>query len=99
TADHIARLNGLPLTHPNRIGAGCIYILQQSIQQGHVYLPIDVCIRKVIQLLTNSEQIIVVENVSEVLEILNKDKSVIIQERKLFLPYLYNADDGFEYYI
>jgi len=95
TADHIARMNGLPLTHPNRIGAGCIYILQKSIQQGHVYLPVDECVRKVIQLLTNSEQIIGVEDVSEVLENLNKDKSVIIQERKVFLPSLYYAEDGF----
>src|SRR5699024_5218999 len=41
TADYIANQNGLSLTHPNRIGAGCIYMLEKSIQDGHVYLPMD----------------------------------------------------------
>src|SRR5699024_11871855 len=31
TADRIAKQNGLSTTHPNRIGAGFIYILQQSV--------------------------------------------------------------------
>src|SRR5699024_1813913 len=55
TADDIAEKNGISLTHPNRIGAGCIYILQKSVQVGHVYLPIDICVDQVISLLSTVE--------------------------------------------
>src|SRR5699024_10408344 len=50
TADMIAEKNGLPPEHPNRISAGCIYILQQSVQEGHVFLPIDLLVGRVSEL-------------------------------------------------
>lgn len=40
-ADQIAQQNGISTTHPNRIGAGCVYVLQQSILDGHVFLPLE----------------------------------------------------------
>ncbi|WP_240452292.1 ATP-dependent RecD-like DNA helicase [Virgibacillus sp. YIM 98842] len=93
TADEIARKNGLSATHPNRIGAGCIYVLQKSIQHGHVFLPMENCIAHVLQLLPASglTETIVHERLKE----LNADKSVIISERNVYLPSLYYAEDGF----
>ncbi|PAV28952.1 ATP-dependent RecD-like DNA helicase [Virgibacillus profundi] len=93
TADEIARQNGLSLTHPNRIGAGCIYILQKSIQDGHVYLPLDTCVYQVLHLLSN--QSISQTIITDRLEELNTDKSVIVQNGKVYLPSLYYAEDGF----
>lgn len=95
TADHIARQNGLSMSHPNRIGAGCIYILQKSIQQGHVYLPIDQCIPRVTQLLSHPEYAIDDQQVSHIIEELNKSKSIIVQDGRVYLPSLYYAEDGF----
>lgn len=95
TADHIARKNGLSLSHPNRIGAGCIYILEKSIQQGHVYLPVDQCMQKVSQLLYHPDTMISSDDISNVIEDLNSSKSVILQEGRLYLPSLYYAEDGF----
>ncbi|MFD2046177.1 ATP-dependent RecD-like DNA helicase [Ornithinibacillus salinisoli] len=95
TADDIARKNGLSLTHPNRIGAGCIYVLQKSIQDGHVYLPIEECIGQVIQLLLNPEQSLDQASISSRLEELNKEKTVILQQGNVYLPSLYYAEDGF----
>jgi len=94
TADMIARKNGLPLTHPNRISAGCVFILQKSIQDGHVYLPLDILIPQVVDLLSGQETI--KESViTERLEALNTDKEVIIQNGNAYLPSLYYAEDGF----
>lgn len=39
TADRIAQSLGLPFDHPSRIEAGLVYVLNQSSDAGHVYLP------------------------------------------------------------
>ncbi|MEC5422161.1 ATP-dependent RecD-like DNA helicase [Virgibacillus sp. C22-A2] len=93
TADEIARKNGLSLTHPNRIGAGCIYVLQKSVQEGHVYLPLEICVRQVLDLLSNQE--LSDQVISTRLTEMNTDKSVIIQHGNIYLPSLYYAEDGF----
>lgn len=93
TADQIARQNGLSPTHPNRIGAGCVYVLQKSVKDGHVYLPVTDCVYQVAELLSNqsiSEDVII-----ERLEELNKAKTMIVQNGKVYLPSLYYAEDGF----
>ncbi|WP_164668520.1 SF1B family DNA helicase RecD2 [Virgibacillus doumboii] len=95
TADQIARQNGLSLTHPSRIGAGCIYVLQKNIQDGHVYLPVDTCTRQVLDLLLNPEQTLTVETISNRLEDLNKEKEIILKDGNVYLPSLYYAEDGF----
>lgn len=95
TADGIAKQNGLSLTHPNRIGAGCIYILEKSLQKGHVYLPVQECIDQVIDLLRHPEQVLTAETITDRLQGLNTDKSVIIHEENIYLPSLYYAEDGF----
>ncbi|WP_425435167.1 SF1B family DNA helicase RecD2 [Oceanobacillus rekensis] len=93
TADEIAGKNGLSLTHPNRIGAGCIYTLQKSIQEGHVYLPLDFCVDQVMGLLSihPAELSIITDRLEE----LNTEKKLIIHEGNLYLPSLYYAEDGF----
>lgn len=93
TADRIAEKNGLSLTHPNRIGAGCIYILDRSIQDGHVYLPIDYLVQQVIELLATEE--LSIDHIIDRLKELNVEKTVIVQEEKVYLPSLYYAEDGF----
>ncbi|WP_249871008.1 SF1B family DNA helicase RecD2 [Oceanobacillus saliphilus] len=93
TADEIASQNGLPLTHPNRIGAGCIYVLQRSVQEGHVFLPIDLCMDEVMGLLAfhPDETSIITDRLEE----LNTEKKVILLEGNVYLPSLYYAEDGF----
>ncbi|QKY69543.1 ATP-dependent RecD-like DNA helicase [Lentibacillus sp. CBA3610] len=95
TADQIARTNGLSLTHPSRIGAGCIYVLQKNIQDGHVFLPIDACVHQVIDLLAHPDQQLNREMVTNRLETLNQEKDVILNEGNVYLPSLYYAEDGF----
>src|SRR5690625_6208079 len=51
TADKIAQYNGISKTDPNRIQASCIYALQLSVLEGHVYLPIEKCMDEMIRIL------------------------------------------------
>lgn len=95
TADSIAQQNGLSLIHPNRIGAGCVYVLQKNIQNGHVYLPIENCTNQVKNLLLNPEQPLTMETILNRLEELNKEKVIIMQNGNVYLPSLYYAEDGF----
>lgn len=95
TADEIARSNGLSLTHPSRIGAGCIYVLQKNIQDGHVFLPIETCARQVAYLLVHPELKLTNDMVVNRLEALNKEKDVILADGNVYLPSLYYAEDGF----
>lgn len=92
-ADNIARQNGLSLTHPNRIGAGCIYTLQQSTLKGHVFLPIDECITLILRLLKTND--VTKELVVECLEALNQNESIVIRDNNVYLPSLYYAETGF----
>ncbi|ASN05140.1 SF1B family DNA helicase RecD2 [Virgibacillus necropolis] len=94
-ADEIAGLNGLSLTHPNRIGAGCLFVMQKSVQDGNVYLPVNECITNVIQLLGKTNTELDKETVKNQLESLNTDKTMIIQNANVYLPSLYYAEDGF----
>lgn len=94
-ADEIAAINGLSLTHPNRIGAGCIFVMQKSLQDGHVYLPLEECITNVIQLLGKSTAQLDEATVRNRLDGLNTDKIMIIQDGQVYLPSLYYAEDGF----
>ncbi|WP_047986375.1 SF1B family DNA helicase RecD2 [Ornithinibacillus californiensis] len=95
TADEIAKKNGISLSSPNRIGAGCIYILQKSVQDGHVFLPLDQCLAEIGSLLRGPGQELTQEEISAVLEELNKEKKVILYNGNVYLPTLYYAEDGF----
>lgn len=93
TADYIANQNGLSLTHPNRIGAGCIYVLDKSIQDGHVFLPTEHLIELVLQLLATAA--LTTDNIVDRLKELNVEKKLIVEDGHVYLPSLYYAEDGF----
>ncbi len=93
TADKIARQNGLELNHPNRIGAGSIYILQQYVQNGHVYTPLDLLIRDVHQLL--GFHAINVEEIERSIQQLHDDERVIVEDERVYSRTLFYAEHGF----
>lgn len=95
TADRMAQKNGLSLTHPNRIGAGCIYILQKSVQIGHVYLPLENCIEQVLELLSDGISNLTADMIGDQIREMNARKTVIMMDENVYLPSLYYAEDGF----
>jgi exodeoxyribonuclease V alpha subunit len=51
TADRIARALGLPLEHPSRIEAGIIFALNETIGEGHVFIPRETLAERAVELL------------------------------------------------
>lgn len=92
TADQIAFHHGLSPTHDNRIRAGCLYVLQESVQEGHVFLPLSECISQVKLLLNthNLEDEVVTKGIQQ----LRDEEYLIIRDEKVYLPSLYYAEKG-----
>lgn len=58
TADRIARALGLPVDHPSRIEAGIVFALNETINEGHVYVPKEMLGQRAIELLEVSPDLI-----------------------------------------
>lgn len=93
TADKIAEINQMDRADQHRLRASCIYALQISINDGHVYLPIDECLQKMQEiLLLNS---VTDEELLEQITSLVDEKRVIRQDDFIYLESLYYAEDHF----
>jgi exodeoxyribonuclease V alpha subunit len=74
TADRLAQSLGLPADHPKRIEAGIVYYLEETIGEGNVFVPKEVLIEAVNQLLEVEASLI-----PEALERLEKHKAIVIE--------------------
>lgn len=98
-ADQIARSNNLPNDHPARLKAACIYTLQNNIQNGHVYLPLEKLLMEMDELLDGEQYAIDPEKMSEQIMELNREKRILLAEKKVYLPSLYYSETGFASHI
>ena len=89
TADAIARNLGVKKDSPLRIKAGIDYILVQSAEQGHTYLPPEELKKKVIKLLDVEEELL-----DEVISTLQQEKKIIVENGAVYHPSLYSAEVG-----
>ncbi|MFC7060729.1 ATP-dependent RecD-like DNA helicase [Halobacillus seohaensis] len=95
-ADEIAKMQDLPDDHPTRIRAACLYIMQQSLSAGHVYLPTENCLSQVESLLNSGgNKAITFDQLSQQVIQLAEDRYVFIEEERVYLPSLYHAENGF----
>ncbi|KAB8127306.1 ATP-dependent RecD-like DNA helicase [Gracilibacillus oryzae] len=94
-ADQIARQNGITVDHPTRLQAACIFVLQNSIQDGHTYLPLDYLLSEMDQMLDGVTNDISPDKMTEQIVELNKEKEIIVTDNKAYLPSLYYSETGF----
>ncbi|SER73436.1 exodeoxyribonuclease V alpha subunit [Gracilibacillus ureilyticus] len=94
-ADQIARQNGITVDHPQRLQAACVFVLQNSLQDGHVYLPLDYMLQKMDELLEGVANEISPDKMTEQIVELNKEKEIIVTDGKAYLPSLYYSETGF----
>lgn len=59
TADRIARELGLPMEHPSRVEVGITYVLDQMVEQGHVFVPDDNLIQRSSELLQLPQELVI----------------------------------------
>ncbi len=75
TADRIAQNLGLPNDHPSRIEAGLLFVLQEMVEDGHVFAPVQILAQRAAKLLNIPE-----DRIPLSLESLRRQE-VIVQER------------------
>lgn len=95
-ADELGFQIGISGSHPDRIKAGCLYVLEtECMQTGHVYLPAKSLLISVKSLLEeNKRDVIEYTNISTELVKLEEEGKLIIEEKRIYLPSLYFAEKG-----
>lgn len=96
-ADKIAEINKMDKANAHRLRASCIYALQMSMNEGHVFLPIEECLEKMHDILLISS--ITDDELMEHITYLDNEKSIILQDDCVYLASLYYAEDNFSGHI
>jgi exodeoxyribonuclease V alpha subunit len=95
-ADDLGFQLGISGNHPDRIKAGCLYILEQEcMQNGHVFVLAEDLLVKVQDLLEKRTQDqIEYKDITQELLKLETDGKIIVEEQRFYLPYLYYSERG-----
>lgn len=95
-ADELGYQIGISGSHPDRIRAACLYMLETgSMQEGHVYLHAADLLENVKRLLEeNKRDGIEFSDISNEIIKLGEEGKIIAEEQKLFLPSLFFAEKG-----
>ena len=95
-ADDLGFQLGISGNHPDRIKAGCLYILEQEcMQNGHVFVLAEDLLVKVQSLLEKRTQDqIEYKDITQELLKLETDGKIIVEEQRFYLPYLYYSEKG-----
>lgn len=91
TADKIGRSVGFDEHHPKRVKAGIIYVLNEALNDGHIYMPAD-------ELLKSCREILALEisEAGKVLDELKKSEKIIADGENIYLPAFFCAEKGIE---
>jgi exodeoxyribonuclease V alpha subunit len=93
-ADEIAQSIGLAHHHPERIQAGCLYVLREASKQtGHVFLMLEQHILSVKKLLHTNKGVIDENDIAREIIALGEEKKLIVQKDKVYIPTLYYAEE------
>ncbi len=87
TADRIARSMGVSEDSPGRMDAACLFSLQQAELDGHVFLPADVLKERTLAFLQREDF-----DLPAVLERLSRDKRLVVDEGRVYLPFFLHAE-------
>ena len=94
-ADLLGQSLGFTKDHPERIHAGCIYLMQElSLQEGHIFIKHKDVISSARELLSDGEYSISSEEIEKQILFLEEEGKLIIQEDHVYLPTLFFAEKG-----
>lgn len=95
-ADDLGAQIGITGNHPDRLKAGCLYILElSSNQEGHVYLHAEHLLEKVKTLLEeNQKEEIEFSQIADQIIQLEQDGKIIAENKKIYLPSLFFSEKG-----
>ncbi|NEU31578.1 ATP-dependent RecD-like DNA helicase [bacterium LRH843] len=94
-ADLLGAAIGLTGNHPDRIRAGCLFLIQElCMQEGHVFLEKTELVQHVSGLLSSYECKIERQEVEEQLLIMHEEEMIMQEENRLYMKSLYFAEIG-----
>lgn len=95
-ADELGFQLGILGSHPDRIRAACLYILEmESMQAGHVYMEAREFLPSVKRLLEeNKRDGIEFSEISNEIVKLGEEGKIIVEEQRLYSPSLYYSEKG-----
>lgn len=93
-ADQIAEQVGISKDHHDRLVAGVSYFLdQQSLQNGHTFLPVDILTNRAYELLNhNQPEVVNKDQINGVIIEMSEENKLIIENDNCFLPSLYYSE-------
>ncbi|MED4162711.1 ATP-dependent RecD-like DNA helicase [Halalkalibacterium halodurans] len=94
-ADRLGAAIGIKGNHPDRIQAGCHFVLQEwCLQEGHIFLTKEALIPKIIQLLSSPAEPIEEQDVLEQMQMMEEEGALIVEEERVYIKSLYFAEKG-----
>ncbi|MBS4202801.1 SF1B family DNA helicase RecD2 [Lederbergia citrea] len=95
-ADELGSQLGITGNHPDRIKAGCLYVLEQEcMQNGHVYLEAADLLERVKILLEDSQPVeIPFQDISTEVIKLEEEGKIIGEEKRIYMPSLFFSEKG-----
>ena len=95
-ADDLGHQLGITGNHPDRIKAGCLYILEiECAQTGHVFVHAEYLLLQVQKLLEeNKRDSIEFSDITKELLQLEEEGKIIVEDKRFYLPYLYYSEKG-----
>jgi exodeoxyribonuclease V alpha subunit len=94
-ADLLGAAIGITGNHPDRIRAGCLFLIQElCLQDGHVYLEKETLVPHVVSLLSSYECKIEQQQVDEQLLLMHEEDVIYIEDDRVYMKTLYFAEKG-----
>ncbi|MBS4176241.1 SF1B family DNA helicase RecD2 [Lederbergia citrea] len=95
-ADELGSQLGITGNHPDRIKAGCLFVLEQEcMQNGHVYLEAADLLERVKILLEDSQPVeIPFQDISTEVIKLEEEGKIIGEEKRIYMPSLFFSEKG-----
>lgn len=86
-ADRLGQNMGIKLNSPQRIGSGIDFVLLNSQDEGHVFLPEE-------ELFVRAEELLQVErlDISKTMDTLIKEKRIVREGERIYLPHFYYTE-------
>ncbi|MGN1386806.1 MAG: ATP-dependent RecD-like DNA helicase, partial [Bacillus sp. (in: firmicutes)] len=95
-ADELGYQLGIGGNHPDRIKAGCLYMLETEChQEGHTYIEAKQLLQRVQALLEeNKRDVIEFQEISTAILSLEEERKLVIEDQRIYSPTLYYSEKG-----
>ncbi|MDQ0205431.1 SF1B family DNA helicase RecD2 [Alkalicoccobacillus murimartini] len=94
-ADQLGASIGLTGNHPDRLRAGCLYLVHElCIQEGHMYIETDPLTNQAVSLLSSPGQPIQHEEIKQQLVRMHEEGMLVVEDTRVYTKSLFGAEKG-----